>query len=198
MAKYKKVRFLVAFGDVRGFSDFSNRIDDPEADLIPFYEKFDALLDGFRRSSRYFVKDGLGDGIMLGVELSSGHACGTAASFFIQMLELQARVTHFIQGWRYPRPDGFRIRVACGHVIRKTNDVTDYRGRACNLAHKLLRVEPQQSVLVHESAAQLLTASQAKRSGLRLRRVSCNEAAPRGVYPEDMSALSALTWAKMR
>lgn len=184
------VRIIVAFGDIRDFSNFWNAVTHEESELLPFLDRYDDAIDEESHRSGYVFRDA-GDGFMCVVELGSGHNCKTALHLLSALWRVHKRVQRIIETTEYPRPDGFRIRVACGHVIKKVkkDGTVIFRGAHINMAHKLLRVEPKVGIICHESMKQLMSDIQLKKARFKFSKLHTCSPIPDGIQKKDMSAL---------
>jgi len=188
-----KVRIIVMFGDIRGFSNFAQHIEDEDTQIIPLMDAINDLVDKFEDATGHRI-DNLGDGFLLIAELGTEDDA-TAIDLFKKVCDFIEAVHRLIRHWPYPRPDGYRVRIACGRVVKKkkVGRKPIFYGRCLNLAHKLLRVEPSIPIIVHESAKQLITENQCRNHHLKFRHIDNPEPAPDGVHKLDMVALWELS-----
>jgi len=185
-----KVRIIVMFGDIRGFSNFAQHIEDEDTQIIPLMDAINDLVDRFEDATGHRIEN-LGDGVMLIAELGDDRDDSLALDLFKKVCDFIEAVHRLIRNWPYPRPDGYRVRIACGRVVKKKRAGRSpvFYGRSMNLAHKMLRVEPSIPIIVHESAKQLITESQCRKYRMRFRHIDSPEPTPDGVQKLDMAAL---------
>lgn len=156
------VRVIVAVGDISGFGAWFNSVSDVNVELKPFFKKYDTIIDELRTCPDSFFKD-LGDGFVIIKELNGDHACKKVICLLNKLWKIKKKVRMLINSTPYPRPDGFRIRIACGHVWKKSHKAkTDYLGKHINLAFKLLQVHKNRPIIVHESVPALMSEKQVK------------------------------------
>lgn len=190
--KYRKDRLIVAFGDITGFSSFWDSITNDEKELGPFMDDFVSLIETVQKETGYNITIP-GDGFMLTVALDQGHNCHRAVQVFQRLWDLLIKMQELVRKKEFPRPDGFRVRVACGWVMSRVlkDKETLYWGKHINLAHNLLDVRKDIPFLCHESVKQLLSESQIKHNNFRFWKVDTPEILPDGVTPHDGQSLFA-------
>ncbi len=187
---------LVAFGDIYGFRAWIRRgLTTPEESknlIEQVYEKFEEYALG----SNCYVKF-LGDGIMIVREIRDQKHNGDVAvtrNFLMDVHELTVNILSIIKN-HFPRPDGFRLRVATGYVWKrivskvmkgKIVKCPEYIGYAINLTHCLLEVAPSQSCVFHESIKEIFGN---KKTGIKYERLVDPKEKPRGIDPEDIAGL---------
>lgn len=184
----RQVRAIIVFGDIRGFSTWEQKAANPDVEFKPLMNRFDAMVDKLETATGWFTKN-LGDGYMQVVELPAGHSCGLAAKLMEAHWQFGAAMTTMFKKSPWPRPDGFRIRVASGHIWKKEGSKHDYVGRYCNMTHKLLRVSPDKFFLCHQSFVELMTRSQTNRAGFCYAKAEADRRIPDGVLKADATAL---------
>jgi hypothetical protein len=185
------VRVLVVVGDISGFGAWFTSVSDVNAELKPFFKKYDALVDKLRVQGSFF-KD-LGDGFLFIDELKSPHACQATISTIQCIWNLKRSIRKLIDGTPYPKPQGFRIRITCGHAWKKRHDKRiDYLGKHINLAFKLLRVHREHPIVVHESAMALMSKKQAKAHRIDVTKLSLPSDEFEDIYRFEMSHLWGL------
>lgn len=187
----KQVRAIIVFGDIRGFSVWEQSVTRPEIEFKPLMNRFDAMVDQHETSTGWFTKN-LGDGYMQIIELPSGHACKTALHVLRYTADFATKVSNTIRRSPWPRPDGFRVRFAAGHIWKKDGNKRDYVGRHVNLTHKLLRVSPENEFLAHQSFVELMTKKQADGIGAKFLKAETDRRVPDGILKADMKALWSL------
>lgn len=134
----------------------------------------------------------LGDGLMIIRELRNGHNCGMTRQFLIDTYHFAFAVNEIIKG-HYPHPDGFRLRVASGHVWKRSTNTGDrrqrnpeYVGYSVNLAQRMLEVSPKTLAVCHESIVEILAE---KKGILAFERLGDPKERPRGVDLADLQGL---------
>jgi class 3 adenylate cyclase len=182
------VRVLVVVGDISGFGAWFTSVSDVNAELKPFFKQYDALVDKLRVQGSFF-KD-LGDGFLFIDELKSPHACKNTIATIKSIWSLKRSIRKLIDGTPYPKPQGFRIRITCGHAWKKRHDKRiDYLGKHINLAFKLLRVHRSYPIVVHESAVALMSEKQMKSHGFDMKKLSLPSDEFEDIYRFEMSHL---------
>jgi hypothetical protein len=197
--RQERVHVLAAFGDIRGFGSYTQRITDDQSQIIPFLSKYDDVVMQFEARNDYFLKH-LGDGFLC-VAKTNGEKGVTTVRFLSDLWELLGILQRLISRTKSPRPDGYRVRVAAGHVYQavRLDGSIDFRGYHINLAAKMLQIEKEKHpFVVHESAKQLMSKSQIERAGLRFKLLPPPELRrhPDGIYKKDMEELWAMTTRK--
>jgi len=195
----KQVRAIVLFGDIRGFSTWEQSATNPDVEFKPLMNRWRQAAVDFSQSldAHYSI---YGDGVMLILEMKNGHNCGLA----LKVMEGAWHFTHSVLGLirkaPWPRPRGFRVRMASGYVWKKGGSqcpvveniacpATDYVGRHINMTSKLLRVSPEEPIIVHQSFVELTTHNQMKKAGFSYKKMAPDQQAPDGILPPDMNAL---------
>jgi class 3 adenylate cyclase len=191
-----QVRAIIVFGDIRGFSVWEQSVTRPEEEFKPLMNQFDQLVAELRVATGYFTKN-LGDGFMQVVEVpSKGHACKEAMRVMKFHREFSGSICRLIDRSPWPRPDGFRVRFAAGHIWKKDGDEKDYVGRHVNMTHKLLRVAPDQRFVAHQSFVEIMSKAQVKRMGAKFSKLVPDRRTPEGILRGDMNALWKMDRAK--
>jgi hypothetical protein len=189
----ERKRIIAAFGDIRGFRKWTLRaLNSPEVSegfIRDVYSNFEQ----FSQKTSNYVKY-LGDGLLIVRELGNGHNCGTARQFLHEVHNLTVAIEDSIKGI-WPRPDGFRARVACGYVWKRPTikrwkgrnfNHAEYIGYAVNMAQALLYVYPEIQNICHESIVELIGP---KKNGLVLERLAPPKERRHGVDPQDFNGL---------
>lgn len=188
---------IVAFGDVAGFNPWIRRGSNAPEVITDFVEKFYAEMQDFVKTHNAVQIKYLGDGFMILKELKSTCTRGTCvAKFITDVARLAKRLKRIVKQCDFPPPDGFRLRIAHGHVSKiqvldpvdpeRKRMIWEFIGYAVNLAQKLLDVSPRTVLVVHESAIKVLGR---QKTGLRLKRLVGSKERPRGVDSEDLEGL---------
>jgi len=190
----ERVHVLAAFGDITNFRGYTRKLSDDPTQKNRFLKDFDELLDDFEFRSGYFLKD-LSDGFLC-IKKIQGRNGSCVVKFLNDLLIFNDQINFLIKSQKYPRPDGFRIRVTAGHVTQKMkkNGMIDFRGDHIDLAATMLQIEKNVPFLVHESAKQLLTVAESQIAQftfthipvMRLRRYK------EQIYKEELGALWSL------
>lgn len=187
--KTDHVRILVAVGDITSFGSWFAKITDINTELKPFFIQFDRLIDKLSLRDSLFFKD-VGDGFMVIEELNEEHACKKTISLLRKMAQFKKEVNRLIELTPYPRPEGFRIRLACGHAWkRQIGQRVDYLGRHVNLAFKLLRVHRDKPIVIHESVYALMSPKQKTDNGFNFLKLPLPLEAFEDIYREDVKNL---------
>lgn len=193
---HQKLKVMVAFGDIRGFSSFFETVTDQEEELIPFLNEYDDIIQ--RHVGRYNFKD-TGDGFMCLVDMNHGHNCRLAISLLKSLWGAYIETTRLIRNKNFPYPDGYRITATAGPTLRKMKEdgsIVD-RGKHINLAHKMLRFQPITGILLHESFKQLISSRQAKANGLLFKKIRPQKT-PEGISGKDAMAMWEFRMARAR
>lgn len=143
----------------------------------------------YRGESAHFVKY-LGDGFLTIATLVQGHNCHLAVKFLCELHSLSKKVNEIISALPgFPKPDGFRVRVAAGQVFKIDfgEGQVDYVGYAMNLSARLLRVCPEVPLVVHESVKDII----GEKEKVSFKKVNIHRASLDGVEQEDLHALWA-------
>lgn len=161
--------------------------------MIALYDTFIR----FRNGSGYFVKL-LADGLMAVLELpEQNHKARAVLQMMIHADELVRSVRSVIKHLNYPRPDGFRIRIAAGDVLKleashpldKTKIQVDYSEYAVDIAFGLLGVEKELPSICHETVREIIEADLKGRRLVKFKKVKRPAVCPEGIDPEDLDAL---------
>lgn len=190
--RQERIHVLAAFGDIRGFGSYTQRITDDQSQIVPFLKKYDEVIAVFEAQHDYFFKH-LGDGFLCVSKISGKNGAHTI-KFLSDLWNLLKAIERLIARTKSPRPDGYRIRVAAGHVYQtyRLDGSIDFRGYHINLASKMLQIEKENHpFVVHESAKQLMSKHEADRAGLSFKLLPPPQLRryPEGIYKEDMSEL---------
>lgn len=194
----KRVRAIVAFGDITAFSEWTRRGSNSPEGFKSFMVRLYREFIRFRNGNGYFVKL-LGDGFMAVRELTTQNTNKEVAAFLNHALALESAIRG-IENKMFPQPGLFRITVVVGHVLRivasrtgqESSRQTDYLGYAVNLAARLLEIDRREGILCHESASKIMINGNRKEVGFTLERVTGPIRCPRGVDPEDLKGLRAV------
>lgn len=194
----ERKRIIVAYGDILGFGRWikrpSSSFEEVKTLMEEIYVEFDrfGLMNGGQ--TKY-----LGDGIMVVKELQTGHNCCMVLEFMRSSYRFAMKIQGIIEK-HWPRPEGFRIRIASGYVYKKNmaclNCVLsqntapglkgEYIGYPINLAQRLLYVEPHILCICSEDVRQIIGQ---KKDGVILERIKSVKTNLRGVDPDDLRGL---------
>lgn len=194
--KGKRVFALVLFGDTTQFRRWRSRpflsSEKHARFMIALYDTFIR----FRNGSGYFVKL-LADGLMAVLELPQEKRAASVVEMLLHADKLVRSVQSVIKHLNYPRPDGFRIRVAAGDVLKleashpldKSKIQVDYSEYAVDIAFGLLGVEKELSQLCHETVREIVGSDSKARGRVKFDKVKRPAVCPEGIDPEDLDAL---------
>ncbi len=170
--KNEKVRLIVAFGDISGFSDYCDAVSYDEKELYPFLDAFDDLMEKIEAETGYTFSD-VGDGFLLTVDLSEGHNCGVAVKVLNCLWDIYSQMEKLMDSMPPPRPDGFRITGVVGYVIRKVkkDGKVVLRGKWLNQCHKMLAHARGVGIVIHDNLKQLMNDKQIKKNGFEFERL---------------------------
>jgi hypothetical protein len=204
--KAKRVFALVLFGDTTRFRRWRSRpflsSEKHARFMVALYDTFIR----FRNGSGYFVKL-LADGLMSVLELPEGAGRSAAALEMMASAEsLVKSVKTQIKQLDYPRPDGFRVRMAAGHVLKleathpldKTKIQVDYVEYAVDMTFGLLGVEKEKPCICHETVREIVDADSKSKAAVQFEKVKRLVVGPEGIDPEDLNALWAYKILKKR
>lgn len=189
---------VVAFGDIKGFGQWTSRAANSRENKDPAVDKFYEAMQWYVDNHKDVHFKYLGDGFMAIKEFHDKDAKSICA--FIQTLKrLSKRILGVIKKSGYPKPEGFRIRISSGDVYKLSvsdpNDekrgrkVHEYVEYATNQAAHLLHVNPEITCLATESVIQDLGSY---RSLFRVRKLERPSAYPESVNRIDIEQLRIL------
>ena len=193
--KKEKVRIIVGFGDISGFGVFYRRSqEDPDTQYHPIMDAYDDLVEQFVQAH---VFKGGGDGEMFTIELVKESEEDQAIALLLALYKFMIRVQRLFKKSKDPKPDDYRIWLACGPVWKKTkpDGKFDYRGDKINLVSKLMENAGlrQYQFGVHESFRQLISPTKAKALGVTFEKITPTPPFPKSVEQKDMDSLSKVT-----
>ncbi len=185
----ERKRVLVAFGDILGFGSWMIRASNAPEVTHDLIDQVYAEFERFMAHMNCHVKF-LGDGLMIIREMGGGHNCKMTREFLVDAYHFAFSVNEIIKD-HYPRPDGFRLRVASGHVWKRSmthgkRRGDEYVGYSVNLAQRLLEVSPQTLAVCHESIVEILAQ---KKGIIAFERMGDPKERPRGVDLADLAGL---------
>ncbi len=190
---------VLASGDLRGFGTWTYRATNSMEIQEPFIESFYEIMQRFVREKPHIYFKYMGDGMMIGQEMSpSERRNGTMVRFIRDVQELTRDMLALILGSEFP-PDGFRMRIMGGYVhkvmVVDPNDparkraIPEYVGYLANTVSRLQEVSPMTPCLIHENVVNPLGA---KANEFNIEKFGKPVERPRGVNQEDLHALHVL------
>lgn len=198
----KRVFGVVMFGDTTKFQGWTNHpFTSTEKHAKFMVELYDQFIR-FRNGSGYFVKL-LADGLMAVKELPTD--TGVRSQFVCDMFHHADGLVNEVEGLiarlLYPRPDGFRVRIVAGDILKlealdpldKSIKQIDYAEYPVSLANGLLEVEKEKPRICHESALELLV-SRSMEGQIKFEKIAEPSFCPEGINPEDLKELSAFSF----
>lgn len=196
LSKYSKVRIIVAFGDIEGFTHFWEEVTNDQAELIPYLEGFDAIIDDIERESGQAFAD-TGDGFMLIVEMD-GRSEASPVSLLATLWRLLRRIQRMHGHHAHPKPNGFRIVLASGYVLKRVrkDGRVSHRGRHINLAHNLLDLARGRGLVCHSSFKALISDKDARTAGVRFTPLRLPRNIPWSVPRKDAASLFQVEFRK--
>lgn len=190
MSKYSKVRIVVAFGDIEGFTNFWEEITNDQEELIPYLEGFDRIIEEVEaQTGRTFIDTG--DGFMMIVELGGPDNDRISVELLPVLWRMLKKIERMNRARPWPKPDGFRIVLASGHVLKRVrkDGRVSYRGRHINLAHNLLDLARGRGLVCHSSFKAFVTDADAKAAGVRFTPIPAPRNIPWSVPRKDAASL---------
>ena len=173
--RYERVRVIVAFGDINGFSVFHEAVTDEQLELNPFFDTFDDLIDAAELNTGYTFFDTGGDGFMCLIDFTNPLKTPHIVSqVLVNLWNLYKQIEHLIQEKEPPKPFGFRVRVACGYVSKKLqkNGKLRYRGKHINWAHNALERFKNRGFICNNSIRQFVSEFQMQKYGITFKRIN--------------------------
>lgn len=146
------MRALVAFGDITGFGRYAKSASRDPGEFQFFIKRlyYEFLLTRESRNDYGDYFKLLGDGVMLLTTNFENQK--SIPEFLVDVIALTKRVNDTIRSMHYPKPTGFRMRLAMGHVHHVRIDGThDYVGYPINMAFRMLNVASTIPIIAHES-----------------------------------------------
>lgn len=190
---------VVAFGDIRGFGAWTSRAASSREVKDPFLLEFYAQMDAYVLKHRDVHFKRTGDGFMALREFAHGKNGKAIAEFILTLRCLTRKCRRALGECRYPRPDGFRVRIMCGDVYKimviDSNDpqrkrmVPEYVEYPTNGASHLLQVNPEIVALATEGVvAEMGDAGKV----FRVRKLIAPSCYPTSVNKADVDGLHIL------
>jgi hypothetical protein len=169
----KQVRAMIAFVDITGFGSFYDRVENPQIELLPFYRNYQAIVNQFEKNTGTFIKR-LGDGFMSICELDEDNK--KAMLFLENLWKTMLAIDSLIKNKSTPRPDGVRVRKACGYVWKiNDRDEFDYLSSRIHLTEQMVDIERDIQFIMHESAKEIYGLEDLKKAGFRLTKLDLPE-----------------------
>lgn len=169
LSEYEKVRIIVAFGDISGFSDFCDAVTNDEVEYDPLMRAFDQLVADTERRTGYSFTD-TGDGFMCTMDIDSGNSSRVATQMVTDLWGLHRNIEAVFDVHRRESicPDGFRIVFTSGYVKRtiKKDGKILLRGKSVNQAHNYLDIARGHGLVCHETFKVLMSDEQCKKPGI--------------------------------
>jgi len=165
-------KILVGFGDIINFFEWERRNSLSREEFRRFIKGFKSQLTHLQ-SKGYFLKH-LGDGAMFIKEMKGFDDQKRIVDFLCDSNFLYETIMDLIKSVSYPRPKGFRIRIALGEAEKTTEWVPwgkcvniDYTGYIVDMAFKLLMADKNEApLLCHESVKDALSFKTIKKRGI--------------------------------
>ncbi len=174
-AKSGKVRIIVVFGDIEGFTEFCEAITNDAIEYDPLMEKYDAIVERAERETGYRF-DEPGDGFMVTVDIPNKNASPIAAKvvkdLFLLMKNIQWQIDRE-KNFSPPAPAGFRMVGAAGFAKRKIRSdgrIID-RGKHINKAHNYLPKVRGKGFVCLTSLKDLINKEDAEKYGLTFEKI---------------------------
>lgn len=193
-----RCKVIVAFCDILGFTEWTRRATNTPEVTRALIDSFYDPVQKFLVQNPYCQMKYQGDGVMILKELK-GLDENSSLHFFNGIVKLNNDLGRVVASSDFPRPQGFRTRLAASVVHKKElldpydgerrRKVWEFIGYGVNLAQRLLEVSPQTPILFHESVIEVL-GREAKR--IKCVRFKTDQPVPRGLDPLDLQELWTL------
>jgi len=192
----------VAFGDIRGFGAWTCRAATSKEVKEPFIYNFYQTMQFYVTNYLDAHFKYLGDGMMITKEFTTAQRKnGVLLDYLLSLRDITRRARKDVADCDYPRPDGFRLRIAGGDVYKlmviDPNDperkrlIPEYVEYTVNLAQRLLEVSPEIMALCTENIGEAVSR---KRSSIKVRPLGTPSVYPHGVNREDVDGLRVLSF----
>ncbi len=193
----ERKRVLVGFGDVRGFTVFTRRAMNSPEEKNKFIQMIYTEFEKMAWIPEYHIKY-TGDGVMILQELEMGPSTPMAQKVldFLKHIYVMGKEVNSLIQASYPRPEGFRVRVACGTAFKllvaeggggRRKRIPEYVDYPISLADRLLEVYATEHLAIcHESVAEMLNH---KKNGIKLLKLDPPKVCPHGIDEEDLKGL---------
>jgi class 3 adenylate cyclase len=197
----ERKRIIVIFADLVGFAPWMRRAHSL-ADFAFIIDRIYRKFIHFKEDLGYHVKL-LGDGAMFVKEMGRGHNCEKVLQILRDMKCLSGYVNEVIARAEWPRPGGFRIRLASGYVTkikarlcdRECSLQHDYIGYPVNLAARMLEIDKKSKpIILHESVKDIIGTAKSKRAGLSFNAIPYPVRSPDGIDEEDLTSFWGYTF----
>lgn len=186
-------KIVVAFGDIRGFRRWMLRaINAPEIAWETMNQIY-LLFEDYSCRSQNYIKF-LGDGFVVIKELNRKNNALVVRSILEDMAILSRSIIETLK-MTYPRPDGFRVRVATGHVWKRITkkkingrivNHPEYIGYAINMAQSLLYVYPEINCICHEGIIEIIGK---RKNGISVEHLEPPKERRSGIDQQDFTGL---------
>lgn len=173
--KTESANIIVAYGDTIGFAPWLRRALNTPAERKFYLVRLYSMLAWMRENKNLFTK-GMGDGGMIVKELSQRNNAETVIEFLRDMNCFNTYMNEVITHLDFPRPDGFRVRVCLGSVIKiylndckygeKCTVRLDYVEYPTILASRMLIIAKKEYPLVCHQAVKELIGNKAEPEGI--------------------------------
>lgn len=190
----ERIKILVAFGDIREFTNYTRRtVPEEKRDFIrALYAEFQKMV----RPSNYFIKYD-GDGIMILKELKPSVEYEDIKPFMFRAYALAVKIRRVIDD-RYPRPAGFVLRFSMGISFKimvknpyggNPKLVPEYIDYPINLAKRLCEVHRDELAVCTGNIGEVIRKND---NGIILKPMDKPHDVPRGIDTEDVDDLFGL------
>lgn len=181
---------MVALGDITGFTDFTLRVRKPDEEYLPIMDYFDGLIERLVRHPSRDINNNTGDGFAVFETLKKGDEKKQSLALIKELWDLTQSMNDMIRRAPWPRPEGFRIRMATGYVWKKeASPLPIYRGPDINMVSRLLRVERKRDFVVHGSFRDLISQEEIEKLGLHYQKVKPPKLVPDGLLKQELLEL---------
>lgn len=198
----ERIWAAVAFADIRGFGTWTSRAATSNEVKEPFIREFYSLLQDYVQKNRNAYCKYVGDGLLIIKEFTvAERKNGILLDYLMSLRGLTRKVRKIVADCDYPRPAGFRIRIAGGNIYKllvvDPNDsfrvrmIPEYVEYTVNMAQKLLEVSPEIVALCTQNIGEPIAK---KKSPLRVRPLKQPSFYPKGVNSEDVDGLRILSF----
>lgn len=190
----ERTKILVAFGDIREFTNYTRRTAPEEKrDFIrSLYIEFQKMV----KPDKYFIKYD-GDGIMILKELKPSVGYEDIKPFIFRAYALAITIRRHIEN-RYPRPAGFVLRFSMGISFKimvknpyggNPKLVPEYIDYPINLAKRLCEVHREELAVCSGNIGEIIRKNE---NGIILKQLIKPLDVPRGIDTEDLDDLYGL------
>lgn len=164
---FKKVRIIVVFGDISGFTEFCESVTNDAVEYDPFMAEFFGLISETKKKTGYCFSN-TGDGFMCTVDLPQIGPGPIVVQVLMDLWKLLGKIQCLIENKDAPRPSGFRISSAAGYVNHHIDDREIVKtGKPINHAHDLLDIARGKGFVCDDSVRQLVSDRLAKKHAIQ-------------------------------